>query len=141
MVRGHLSARTIKLAVLAMAGVASLVAGGSCTPTEGFECGRPLPSDDSVIRSCTRAHELCVCATNSCAVPATDCDSGFRYVGEPFANPDAANGCVAPDVTQWVVAPGQTNACGDTSDAAVQDAAIQEASSDACTNCDGGGGG
>lgn len=119
---------------------ALLVIGATaCTPTQGFECGTPLPSDNSVIRSCTEPHQMCICATNSCAAPSSDCASGFRYVGEPFANPDAANGCVDPQATPWNVPPGATTACGAVPDASAQDAALGDAASQgACTSCDAG---
>jgi hypothetical protein len=85
--------------------------GTACTPTRGFQCGEPLASDHSVIRSCTRPHELCVCATNSCAAPAAACPSGFQYVDQPFAAPEVAGQCVPEIRADTVVPPGMTTQC------------------------------
>ncbi|HKA88109.1 MAG TPA: hypothetical protein VKE22_10600 [Haliangiales bacterium] len=70
--------------------------------SRGFECGTPLASDNDVITRCGAAHQVCVCETNSCAarVPAADCPSGLRYVGEPFARSD---GCVPVASASWIV--------------------------------------
>ena len=109
----------------------------ACTPTQGFECGTPLPTDTSVIRSCTEPHQVCVCGTNSCAVPATDCDSGLRYVAEPFAAPSIANDCVEPEHAGWRIEPGQSLACGSAPDASIDatpskgDGGIADAAADA----------
>lgn len=78
---------------------------------DSFECGTPSSSDPDEITRCDRALEICVCATRSCAkkeAPGPDpepdagkldggsgeCDSGFRYVDEPFANETWAGECV-----------------------------------------------
>lgn len=73
-----------------------------CATRDGFQCGTPLPSDSDVIRRCSEPHEICVCATLSCAarvrpsedVDAGGCASGYRYVKVPYAARDIAEGCV-----------------------------------------------
>jgi hypothetical protein len=51
---------------LLLAGPA-LVSVQGCEQEEGFECGRQVPGTNT-IRRCDGANEVCVCATNSCAV-------------------------------------------------------------------------
>jgi len=46
--------------------IASVLFSG-CEQEAGFECGRVVPGS-STIRICDRANEVCVCATNSCAI-------------------------------------------------------------------------
>jgi len=102
-----------------------------CHADTGFECGTPLPSDNSVIRTCDRPHEVCVCATNSCAkqeTPTKDCPSGLRYVERPFISTDVQEGeCVEQALTGWTVGQDATDklcssaaadAASDTGDAA-----------------------
>lgn len=68
----------------------------------GFECGTPSELDEHVVQRCTRADEVCVCATRSCAVAEPQgtsdrCSSGYRYVGQPFADATLAGECVLDD--------------------------------------------
>lgn len=65
---------------------------------DGFQCGVPLESDDSVIRRCNRPQEVCVCATLSCAQLDKSCSSGWRYGDGPFlANAKLAGLCVSDE--------------------------------------------
>jgi hypothetical protein len=100
----------------------------------GFECGKPIDTDQEAIRRCSADHEVCVCATNSCASRDQLCKSGFRYVKRPFAKPCAdgtddcvygqigedkgsariAGECVSPPDIRWRVDPGADQPrCGD----------------------------
>lgn len=68
---------------------------------DGFLCGTPLPSNPDAIRACARPHEVCVCASNSCATKvalsgsADACESGLRYVERSFAAGRVAGICVS----------------------------------------------
>ncbi|HVY26197.1 MAG TPA: hypothetical protein VHB79_06575 [Polyangiaceae bacterium] len=55
----------LRLALL-LAGPA-LISVQGCEQEEGFQCGRQVPGTNT-IRRCDGANEVCVCATNSCAV-------------------------------------------------------------------------
>ena len=72
-------------------------------PTQGFQCGTPLPSDPDATFACERPEEVCVCATRSCAkkeVAASDatkaCANGLRYVSEAdfLTDDELAGECV-----------------------------------------------
>ncbi|WP_437916138.1 hypothetical protein WME73_15105 [Sorangium sp. So ce302] len=63
-----------------------------------------------ILQSCTEPHQICVCATNSCAVRILDdagvdaaCGSGFRYVKQPFAAEDVVESCVAMEHASWII--------------------------------------
>jgi hypothetical protein len=97
----------------------------SCEPDTGFACGTPQRHDDTVIQTCTRNLEVCVCATASCAkrdIPgpvgaggaAADsaelCDSGYRYAEAPFADSAWADRCVPREhVEQFPLVPTSAN--------------------------------
>lgn len=87
-------------AALTAGWVLVLMNGGGCNrPKEvGFLCGTKLPSDPAVIRACNRPHEVCVCATNSCAVRVTPeiCCSGLKYVDDPFISPEIGERSCVP---------------------------------------------
>lgn len=101
----------------------SLLSLQTCLPDRGFTCGEPLDSDGSVVQACTRPYEVCICATNSCAVrvftgtAVARAEGGGRpkgcrlpdevdeddppceyvYVEEPFARPEWVGCCVPAD--------------------------------------------
>jgi hypothetical protein len=56
------------VAGLAQALCLPLLALGSCSQQDGFQCGVPLRNDDDTIGRCSRNLEVCMCATLSCAV-------------------------------------------------------------------------
>jgi hypothetical protein len=106
-----------------LAGAASVLSSSGCQQEAGFECGRQVPGTTTV-RACDRALEVCVCATNSCAVKVGllpqdrqgdaggpsivagggeaaqwgDClgpgEAGYRYAEAPYAREDLAGKCV-----------------------------------------------
>lgn len=96
-----------------------------CDAPRGFECGSPLPSDPVVIRSCTGANQVCVCATRSCAVAVhvassdggggaqayDPCPSGLRYIDSPFARTPLA--CVEDADAVTKLSGGKTTCDGD----------------------------
>jgi hypothetical protein len=91
----------------------------SCAPSgTGFLCGVGLDEDPDVIRRCDRPHEVCVCATNSCArrVEVTEeCTSGLMYVDVPFAADDLPGKCADEKHQGWIIAEDATVfACGAT---------------------------
>lgn len=90
-----------------------------CSPTgTGFLCGLGLDEDPDAIRRCTRPHEVCICATNSCAqreLPTKECPSGLRYVKAPFSAEALQGACVATEHQKWIIAEDATAfACGAT---------------------------
>ena len=89
----------------------SLLFAQACTPSRGFQCGEPLATDEAVIRTCNRPHESCICATNSCAAPDDTCESGLRYVGEPFALPEIEKACVPTADSKALIGPRMSLRC------------------------------
>ena len=77
----------------------------SCRQEDGFFCGVGLEEAPESFRQCDRPHEVCVCATNSCAkrVATSDCESGLRYVEAPYARNALAEHCVEPADQGWFV--------------------------------------
>ena len=72
-----------------------------CPSEGGFECG---VDPGNGVRVCNRAHEVCVCATNSCALRDDSCTlSGLRYSNAPFARPMLAGSCVEPNPGAWII--------------------------------------
>lgn len=82
----------------------------ACEAPRGFRCGSRLDGQDSVVQSCTEPREVCVCATNSCAVRIDSMENptcpggGLMYVDEPFAATDVANTCVPEIHSKWIIA-------------------------------------
>lgn len=67
-----------------------------CQAGVGFQCGTEF-DDKGSFRECTRSKEVCICATNSCAVRIDsndECASHYKYVEAPFADPEFAGKCV-----------------------------------------------
>lgn len=84
---------------------ASLVLGG-CEPRGGeFLCGIRTEGSADNIRRCDRVHEVCICASNSCAqrVPTTECTSGLQYVRDAFAQDGLRGQCVDPIDQNWLI--------------------------------------
>jgi hypothetical protein len=80
----------------------------------GFRCGTQFASDPGIVVTCARPREVCLCSTNSCALPvsASDagCPSGFRYAEYPYVSTGVAeNSCVPPDDLGSTVRPEDTN--------------------------------
>lgn len=65
----------------------------SCSDYEvkPWRCGVGLPADKDVPQSCSVSGQICVCETNDCAEPTAKsvCESGYRYVAAPYADPPA----------------------------------------------------
>lgn len=63
----------------------------SCSDYEikPWRCGVGLRSDENVPQSCTEPGQVCVCETNDCAETTSKsvCESGYRYVEPPYADP------------------------------------------------------
>lgn len=87
------------------------------TQHNDFQCGTASTVTDNTIRVCDRVGEVCVCATNSCAVRDTVCDSGLKYTDEPFASHDVHGLCVDRADASAVVAHGVVALCSSPSDA------------------------
>lgn len=85
-----------------------------------FECGVPFEGDDDVVRHCAGSHEICVCATNACAVVDDTCKenggSGYRYLAEPFGImvDNAEETCVDPADIGWIIEEGKKDECSST---------------------------
>ncbi|HET9934204.1 MAG TPA: hypothetical protein VFQ35_26060, partial [Polyangiaceae bacterium] len=96
-----------------------------CESDTGFACGTQLRKDSTIIQTCTRNLEICVCATTSCAKPdlgleddsagaahaSSKCESGYRYVEAPFADPGWAGRCVPKShLREYPYVPNASNA-------------------------------
>lgn len=94
--------RRILLLMVALAAAALSL---NCRQEDGFFCGVGLEEAPESIRQCDRPHEVCVCASNSCAqrVATSDCESGLRYVESPYVREGLAHQCVDPAEREWLV--------------------------------------
>ncbi len=67
----------------------------ACEQGDGFQCGTLLPGSKDSYRQCDGPHEVCVCATNSCARRDASCeDTGLRYLDNVFAHKALRDVCV-----------------------------------------------
>ncbi len=62
-------------ALVCLAAAAAMFLGGC---EDNFECG--VETGEGAIRSCVGKSEVCVCATNRCAVYDAGCETKYRYV-------------------------------------------------------------
>ncbi len=88
--------------------VVVVIATASCGDSSGLLCGVAFEGSDG-FRSCSRNKEVCVCATNSCAVRVDDpsgCSSGYQYVDDGFAEPQYRGRCVDDRVTNELIVQG-----------------------------------
>jgi hypothetical protein len=141
---------------LAVSGGASVLVFSGCDPEEGFLCGR-VAAGSNVVRTCDRALEVCICATNSCArkvgIPREqrgdastagiagavtagdewgDCSgprmTGYRYSEAPFARDDLAGKCVPPSALRLGDIVPSKNAPGPACPGQVENVAAPDAS-------------
>ncbi len=99
-----------RVAALPIVALVFAVMAIQCHPESSFKCGFKRP--DGSIQSCAGAHEVCICATNSCArrdfgqpPGGGSCPSGFRYLSSDYVDEADANveaeSCVSTSLVEW----------------------------------------
>jgi hypothetical protein len=109
-------------------GVCALLAACSAQHDDFF-CGTRVGGDPTIVVTCSRVDEVCVCATHSCAMPVdkTECPSELRYVEEPYARSDVDGECVDEADAPHAIDQTQDLLCKPPNDAGVADAVAPDA--------------